>query len=172
MKQIFSRNFFLLLAYIALNFCMLPYFRLVVDFLRKQGLLSFSILMLTILAIMICFYNLYKNFNKQILYVLPLLCFAYSWGFDFAVTIEEKFHFFQYGLMSLLAYRYFKVFELRKHLLFFVCLLLCSFIGYLDEVIQYYLPNRFFDWRDVFLNFYAALLALIIIFSCSKKTNF
>ena len=43
-------------------------------------------------------------------------------------------------------------------------------VGLFDEVFQYFLPNRFFDWRDVFMNWLSfASVFLLIQFKVSSK---
>lgn len=43
-------------------------------------------------------------------------------------------------------------------------------VGLCDEVFQYFLPNRFFDWRDVFMNWLSfASVFLLIQFKVANK---
>jgi VanZ family protein len=40
---------------------------------------------------------------------------------------------------------------------------MAALIGLLDEVVQYFLPNRVFDWYDVGLNTCAALIGALAL---------
>ncbi|MFQ5913995.1 MAG: VanZ family protein [Nitrospinota bacterium] len=76
----------------------------------------------------------------------------------------EKVHFFEYGLLSYLAFhclgwtwKGLGIWELRA-----ATLGLTGVMGTLDEVIQYLLPNRFGELRDVGFNLLAGLLGLVV----------
>ena len=74
----------------------------------------------------------------------------------------ERFHLAEYGLLSLFAYR-----ALRLDLgLAASCLVGCGIAtvaGIIDETIQWSLPNRVFEWKDMGLNALSSALAMGII---------
>ena len=72
---------------------------------------------------------------------------------------EEKIHFIQYGVLAGLLHGGLgsRPFWLRAP----AAILLAALAGLGDEVIQRYLPNRVFDWRDVQIN--AAAGALVVL---------
>jgi len=43
-----------------------------------------------------------------------------------------------------------------------------SSIGTIDEIYQYFLPNRYFTWYDIFLNTLGGILGLLIFWSIKK----
>ncbi|MBN1522659.1 MAG: VanZ family protein [Candidatus Aureabacteria bacterium] len=64
---------------------------------------------------------------------------------------EEKIHFLEYGALAFLAAR--DVFKReKKRGALFAALAFCLFVGFCDEVFQFFLPSRFFDWRDLAFN--------------------
>ena len=76
----------------------------------------------------------------------------------------EKVHFFQYGFLSFLAYHCIGttwqglgIWPLRT-----ATVGLAASVGLLDEAIQYLLPNRFGDIRDVGFNLVAGVMGLVI----------
>lgn len=75
---------------------------------------------------------------------------------------EEAVHFLEYGLLSFLLYR-----ALRHHLadisIYFSSLFLGSFVGLIDEILQWITPKRYWDFRDVGLNALAVLLFQIAL---------
>ncbi|MBI4125426.1 MAG: VanZ family protein [Deltaproteobacteria bacterium] len=71
----------------------------------------------------------------------------------------ERLHFIEYALLFAVWFRvlrhFFKGIGLYGAALWWVCL-----IGLLDEGIQKILPNRHFDWDDIYLNVFGSLLGL------------
>jgi VanZ family protein len=82
--------------------------------------------------------------------------FAY-WAWTLRTNPERTIHFVQYGTLSILMYRAF-VHRIRSLTIFFLCVLACSIVGTLDEIIQWATPGRYFDYEDIFINFGAAAL--------------
>jgi ABC-type Co2+ transport system permease subunit len=74
----------------------------------------------------------------------------------------ELLHLILYGIMCIL---FFSLFSLRLSgaPLFGASALATSIFGAIDEIIQYYLPNRFFDWNDIVFNIIGGMMALIVI---------
>ena len=61
----------------------------------------------------------------------------------------ERVHFIQYGLLGLLVSRAYIISSFK--MLLASCLFLMT-VGLVDEIIQWYLPNRYGDIRDVMMN--------------------
>lgn len=85
--------------------------------------------------------------------------FASKW----ITTPEEQIHFFQYGLVGILF-----SFALKNHFpsrIFtnFSALALATLAGWIDELIQGYLPSRHYDVHDIILNAISALLGLLVL---------
>lgn len=67
---------------------------------------------------------------------------------------EEAMHFVQYGVLSVLLYRALRT----RHAdpgLYVVAFLAGALLGMVDEAIQWIIPRRFFDFRDMFINVFA-----------------
>jgi len=74
---------------------------------------------------------------------------------------EERIHLLQYGILGYLCAT--AVYSSLKGAFAFVCVLLMgTFIGLGDEIIQGFLPSRVFDWWDVSYNFAGVFLGSII----------
>ncbi len=74
----------------------------------------------------------------------------------------EKFHLLEYGLLAFLAYRAFHVDFSR--VVSFVCgFLFASAFGVVDELVQYVLPNRHFELRDIGTNIFGSALGLLVV---------
>jgi VanZ family protein len=83
---------------------------------------------------------------------------------SYARAPAEKVHMAEYGVLGILLYNALKVdldrFDTR---LYAWALVLCALIGTVDEIIQYVLPGRYFDWRDIFMNAASGALVLLVI---------
>jgi hypothetical protein len=83
---------------------------------------------------------------------------------------EEKVHLLEYGVLAYLLYKAFEWCRVPfQHILAVV--LIGALVGYGDEVIQYFLPNRYFEWSDVFLNAKSVVLGLIVTITLFGNTH-
>lgn len=86
------------------------------------------------------------------------------------LTPAEKTHFLYYGFLGFLVHR-----ALRQHLegsvLYTGVIALVAIIGLGDELIQYALPGRFFEWKDVGLNALSGALAAGIVAQLEQPTD-
>ena len=74
----------------------------------------------------------------------------------------EKTHLFYYGVLAWAAWRAW-AFDLRGRGLFATTVVFVGVLGGIDEGIQYLLPERVFEWKDVGLNLLAGFLATCVI---------
>jgi hypothetical protein len=81
-----------------------------------------------------------------------------------SITPAEKIHLFMYSGLSAILYNALKIDLDRYSLRLYVCgMVICLAVGFFDEVIQFFLPNRVFDWRDVIINFASSVTAFMVI---------
>ena len=93
--------------------------------------------------------------NQFILIISHLLLLTYlSLSLDVWV---ERIHFIEYAVLGLLISRAVNV--RTWHGIIFTCCLIIL-IGVVDEIIQWFLPNRVGDMRDVFMNSVGGLSGL------------
>ncbi len=75
---------------------------------------------------------------------------------------EEAIHFIEYGLLGFFLYR-----ALRHHIgdnsIYLVAFLMGSIVGTFDEILQWVVPQRYFDLRDVGLNALSSGLYQILL---------
>lgn len=105
------------------------------------------------------------------LFVLLALYGAGAW--HLRARPEEALHLVEYGVLSLLLYRAFRH-RYPDCGAYVTSLLLGSILGISDEFIQWALPGRFFDLRDVLINVLAVLLmqlGLVIGLAPELRTN-
>jgi hypothetical protein len=74
----------------------------------------------------------------------------------------EAVHFLQYGLLSLLLFRAF-AHRVRDYSIYAAATISGSFVGMIDETVQWLTPGRVFDLADIWLNFTAVALVQIAL---------
>jgi len=80
----------------------------------------------------------------------------------------ERLHLLEYGLLSYLTYRACRLsFEQRTAAI--VGAFVAALIGTGDEMIQWVLPNRVFEWKDVGLNVISSVLGMTLVLTLTKR---
>jgi hypothetical protein len=81
---------------------------------------------------------------------------------------EEAVHFVEYGVLGMLLYRALDV-RVRDWSVFVAAILAGVLVGTVDEIIQWLVPGRYFDFRDIFLNGGAVALAQVVIWRMTSR---
>lgn len=161
------------LFYIAFIFGFTTVGRPVSDWLRENELLRPVLLacfFITFLAIGV--YLAFFFFDPDgvafvsLTAVLSLLAYSVC-ELDYTV---ERIHFLLFGVLALLS-RYAFSLHVGIKTQYFMALLITALVGVGDEIFQYYLPNRFFDWKDVGVNFLAGIIAVLFYEIVENKLN-
>jgi hypothetical protein len=121
-------------------------------------------ILLAIAGALILFYLIFRYKNKCVLRFacLILVGLAYVFGLQRVPLSIEKIHFIEYGLLSLF------VFKALRHsftdtAVYILTVFIVFCIGWMDEMIQYFLPNRVYDFKDVLLNGFSSALGLCVV---------
>ncbi len=77
-------------------------------------------------------------------------------------TPAEAIHFFEYGILGLLLFRAWRH-QVQDSLIYPISALSLVGIAWLDEWVQWMVPGRFWDFRDIRLNTLAGVLFLLFI---------
>lgn len=106
---------------------------------------------------------------QNICFTIVLLLAGIIYSFNLPLP-EERIHLIQFGLLGLLACPSLKTGCGRGILRLWKPLLFVILIGAADEFIQWFLPDRFFDLRDILFNaiggFWGVLLFLTVKGGC------
>ncbi len=144
------------LAYTALLYCSLPFVRAATDVLRIRGLLRLALFALCVALAAAAVAAMVRRLRIPWLRALSLAAAGGAiYGAIYAsMAIPEEFaHFIQYGPLPVL---WFWALGPRMGLV----AVLCAVTGLGDEVIQGMLSGRYFEWRDVGLNWVASALGI------------
>ena len=150
-----SKNLFwiFIFVYVLFIYITLPFFPTFINTLRSfisKGFLNLLSLTLTFsffIVLSVWIYKIKYKSKQFLLIISPLLLLSYlSLSLDVWV---ERIHFVEYAILGLLISRAVNVTNL--HSIIFTGWLV-TLIGAVDEIIQWFLPNRVGDMRDVFMN--------------------
>lgn len=157
------KRWIIAVGYVAFIYATLGVVRTPVSALRSLGLLRISLATLYVTCFFSLLYFLLKNHLLDGKKLAGLLCIAglYTLVAQWVKTPEEQIHFFQYGLVGVFFLRALELHSVSKVKIFFLALLVASGAGWLDEIIQGFLPSRHYDVRDIFLNGLSAFLGLL-----------
>ncbi|MEF9438418.1 MAG: VanZ family protein [Candidatus Mariimomonas ferrooxydans] len=75
---------------------------------------------------------------------------------------EEAIHFIEYGLLSYFLFRALSQ-KIRDQTIYLTALLFVLFIGMIDEFLQWMIPDRYWDFKDVGLNSLAGGIFLLAV---------
>ncbi|MEP5568807.1 MAG: VanZ family protein [Halioglobus sp.] len=156
-----SRLWTFIWVYILSIYLSLPFMRSILGFLKESlGRSNFSLLLsLTMLfvGLVILIWGGRRSLKHCALAAIPLIIIGVT-SFNLSIP-EERVHFLQYGLLGVMvtATARDESITLVAKLAVFAIL-----VGVIDEAIQWCLPNRVGDLRDVAFNTVAAILGIWI----------
>ena len=129
---------------------------------------------------MISFFSKYKfifylfNFLLILLYLYPgslLGCFLYNdcklqpqITADFIISTNHLYAYIVLSIIGFLTYRKNNQFNILSIYLIFLSIIL--------ELLQYFVPNRSFEFSDLFGNLAGVIIAIIIFYFFKKNENF
>jgi len=130
---------------------------------EPAGMLGGILTVLLGLTALIYYFVKKRGARLRILISTCIVTTLYILAFYYLVVFPpEQFHFAEYGLLSwLLFFMARKGRSLKKTVLLVLALGLAA--GMMDEIIQHFLPQRHFEWRDMLINIVATLLGLISV---------
>lgn len=108
-----------------------------------------------------------------LLVLVVILLWLQTQGFSLGIPqsdVAEKIHIVEYGLLAFLLYRGFRpTGDPRLALLPLLWILVA---GTLDEGVQWYVPGRLGEIRDVWINFFAGLSGLLFALALAPPARF
>jgi VanZ family protein len=154
----------LALGYVGFIYATLGVIRLATNALRNLGILNLTVVCGYILVVGICLLLLIRSRTRD-WWRYAVLVGALSSYYFLAENLrapEEKIHFFEYGLVGILFFRALQAHVKKPWAALIGALILGAMAGWLDEVIQKFVPGRYYDVRDIFINIESVALGLVI----------
>ncbi len=142
--------------------------------LRERNLLAIAVLAGLLLLAGFILYSWRNNRpNWREIGVVLAVLFAY---FMVGVRIdswEERTHLIEYGIIAALIHEALieRVRNGRKlpYSTALIAVVAASLLGFIDEGIQYFMPQRIFDFRDVFFNTFASFMIIAARLAIGEK---
>lgn len=139
-------------------FLTIPIARTISNFVKANwniSLFGYSVLIVVFIAFLLSLYFLWfrlkiRTFSNYLW--LAAVAFIYIY---FTIKLwkrpEEAIHFLEYGLLGFLLFKAFRH-HIHDKSVYFAAFLLGTMIGVFDEILQWMIPLRYWDLRDVGLN--------------------
>tara|TARA_Y100000034_G_scaffold30248_1_gene36887 strand:+ start:892 stop:2115 length:1224 start_codon:yes stop_codon:yes gene_type:complete len=125
-----------------------------VRFWGRQSLLLVVVAVLS-LATVITFLAMRRSDRKvrwhQYLWILLVFAAYIYFTYSLRSLPAEALHFIEYGVLGALAFLAFRH-RVENSSIYFISAVFCLLVGTVDEIIQWIVPQRFWDYRDVWLN--------------------
>ncbi len=140
--------------YILLIYITIPVGRYLTPLAAKLKIIENLIIIFSFVGLLL--YTIYiKNLNKILFSIIIIIIFSYL---IFSLKLpEERLHYIEYGILGFMIFKTLKN-SSTKNLIYGITFVFA--IGIIDEIIQYFLPNRVGDIRDIFMNLGGGALGL------------
>jgi hypothetical protein len=141
--------------------------RPILDFLKMtlKGYLNLGVGVMFLIILSLVLAHIISNRERysvsQYLW-FSLICCLYGLVIYILELPEEQVHFIEYGILSALIYVAL-THDINNRSIYFISALIVFVFGTIDEVVQWLLPNRFFDIRDLIMNGTAGILVQLLI---------
>lgn len=103
-----------------------------------------------------------KDISNRAYIWFVIIALLYIYGLGRLELAAEKIHFVQYGVLSCLVFKALHN-ALKNRLIYLWASVIVFGIGFLDEGIQYFIPNRVYETHDVIVNGAAGVLGQMVI---------
>ena len=164
----------LALGYVGFIYSALGVIRIFTNFLRNLGVLNLAVVSGYILVFGICLLLMVRSRTSD-WWRYVLLIFALSSYYFLSEALkspEEKVHFFEYGLVGILFLGALECHFGKKWISYLGAFILGSLAGWLDEIIQKFVPGRYYDVKDILINIESVVLGLLVLATYPRRTSF
>jgi len=157
---------YVLFIYISLPFVPIFWTRVIAPWGGFAKLFPFILLSLVFL-VTVYYLAFVLRKPKVVSYVLILISFFISILVIKNLKLPaERIHLIEYGILPFFIYR---PLSHKTKLQIYTSIFIIGFVvGVFDEFIQYIIPNRFFDLRDILMNATGVILGEVVLYSFKK----
>jgi len=121
-----------------------------------------------LISLMIGFWRKIRITKLSSYFILSMVLCAYIYGLIILPYPEEKIHFIEYGFLAYLVFKAIRI-DVQKPVAYGYAFILVLIVGWVDEGIQYLLPNRYYQTEDVILNSISGALGLFLVFIFERE---
>lgn len=89
---------------------------------------------------------------------------AYGYLLNFLWIPQERLHLFEYGFLAFLVYKALKS-DVRDGRIYLYTSILVASFGCVDELIQFFLPNRYYDIKDILINAASGVMGALMLYA-------
>jgi len=89
---------------------------------------------------------------------------AYGYLLNILWIPQEKLHLFEYGFLAFLVYKALKNDVKGGTIYLYTSIIVASF-GCVDELIQFFLPNRYYDIKDILINAASGVMGALMLYA-------
>jgi VanZ family protein len=89
---------------------------------------------------------------------------AYGYLLNILWIPQERLHLFEYGFLAFLVYKALKSDVKDGRICLYTSILVASF-GCVDELIQFFLPNRYYDIKDILINAASGVMGALMLYA-------
>jgi len=143
------------------------------NFLKEHTPFTFLTSLFIVVLFSVVIFWILKNLKHKDRLTYLLLTFAafiYAYALMIIKYPAEKIHLVQYGFLAFLIYRASLIdFKLKSS--FAIAFFLTTSFGWIDEIIQYYIPNRYYHINDVMLNSFSGIMGLFLIYVFNRAIH-
>mgnify|MGYP001825417952 FL=1 len=129
-------------------------------------LIAYGVMAVGVASVFAAILVLYRHHARvrsaDILWLAAIAAILVLWTIRLMGQPEEAVHFLEYGVLGILLYRAFRV-HIRDATVYVAAALAGLVIGTVDEIIQWLVPGRYWDFRDIVLNGGASILIQVAI---------
>lgn len=129
-----------------------------------------AIVVVTITAIVALRHRYRRLDPSDALWLLGVAVMMLLWTRHLMGQPEEAVHFLEYGVLGVLLYRALRT-RIPDATVYIAAALAGIFVGTIDEIIQWLVPDRYWDYRDILLNGGASVLVQIAIWRLASRSS-
>ncbi|MDD5222820.1 MAG: VanZ family protein [bacterium] len=131
-----------------------------------------DVFLITVMAAIVVYFLLRKKIHRNLFDLFTLVVVFLATGITMQVMEipEERAHFLEYGLLGGLIFSAWSK-NLSGNWLYLGSIFLVSLLGGIDEIIQYYLPNRVGEIRDWILNVAGGMIGISVAWILNRPSR-
>ena len=166
-KEREARSWGYVVLWSGIIFATIPFVRMAVSFVGDRwgvGAFTYGVAACIFVATTVALYTTRKQWSLSSVITLIVLAGAMiylTFGLASGSPVEAM-HYVQYGTLSFLLFRAFSH-RIRDYSIYVSATIAGTFVGMIDETIQWITPGRFFDLRDIWLNLTAVAFVQIAL---------